>query len=294
MDKHPQAVNVRSEVGVQCASNCIEQKNFIEYTKVELHGNGVVSLRLNQPDTLNCLGQKMLRSLDAALESCERSKSARVVILSASGKHFSAGADIRQLGVLTDSALTGECGHSLPQILQRFRTLPIPTVAVVQGAAIGGGAALVACADIVIAEKSAFFAIPEVRLGIPPAALIPFLVAALGERQARRYVLTGERINAEDATRHGLVHLICDEGGLEEAAASVAASLANGGPRSLAEAKRLIGEIGSSELGDDRLAELEQIALKHMAAPEAQEGIAAYLEKRRPVWQFLGDGKGSI
>jgi methylglutaconyl-CoA hydratase len=247
-------------------------------------GRGVATLTLNRPESFNSLDPATVAAFVAHLDRCERDAAIRLVCLKANGKHFCAGADVRKLPGPGAPAEAGGDGPNLPTLLRRLNELSRPTVALAQGACIGGGAGLIACCDVVIAETSAFVTISEVRLGIPPAALIPYFAAAIGPRRLRRYALSGERIDAARCLEIGFFHEVCQPGALAAASAPVIDALLLGAPGATAKTKRLVAEAAPVDLSAEReaalLAELEEIA----AAPEAKEGIAAFLEKRSPGW----------
>ncbi len=249
----------------------------------EVDGRGVATLTLNRPDRFNSLDAAMIAAFMAALDRCDAEEDIRVLCIRAAGKHFCAGADVRRLPG-KDSAEPAAKGPTLLDLLRRLNAVSVPTVALVQGGAIGGGAGLVACCDVVVAESEAFVTISEVRLGIPPAALIPYFIAAIGKRHLRRYALSGERITAARCREIGFFHEVCAPGTLAETAAPVIDAFLRSGPRAVAKTKSLVEEaapLPSSPAYEAALhAELEEI----VASPEAAEGIAAFLEKRAPRW----------
>lgn len=245
---------------------------------------GVAFLTLNRPESFNSLDPQATADFVACLDRCEADRAVRVLCIRANGKHFCAGADVRQLPG-RGTALPGPASApSLPELLRRLNGLSRPTVALVQGGCIGGGAGLIACCDAVVAESSAFVTISEVRLGIPPVALIPYFVAAIGARQTRRYALSGERIDAARCQAIGFVHEICAPGRLAEAAAPVLDAFLRGGPAATARTKRVIAEAAPVALtGAQEAALLAEIG-EIMNSAEASEGLAAFLEKRAPGW----------
>ncbi len=243
---------------------------------------GVATLTLNRPAHFNAMDAEMTRQILAHLGRCETDPAIRLLCLAGSGRHFCAGADLRKLPGLGDAAEQTEEWPSLPELLRRFDALRVPTVALVQGGAIGGGAALVACADTAIAEDTAFLMISEVRLGIPPIALLPYFAAAIGPRQLRRYALNAERIEARRGREIGFVHETCVPGALAATAAPVIEAYLRCGPAAIARAKTAIGAGAAITIEQEAatLAEIEGIA----QSAEAVEGIAAFLEKRPPAW----------
>jgi methylglutaconyl-CoA hydratase len=168
----------------------------------------------------------------------------------------------------------------LRDVLTTLDTLPKPTVAVVHGAAIGGGAAFVACCDVVLADVGAFFSIPEVRVGMAPLGVAPFLIRAMGHRSFRRYGLSGERIAATEACRLGLVHQICDLASIDDTLASIADELLHGAPGAIRELKAATAQFSSPPLS----AILANPPVHDPKSLEASEGVASFREKRKPSW----------
>jgi methylglutaconyl-CoA hydratase len=254
----------------------------------DLDTRGVARLSLDCPTTHNSLDEVILREMLEAFDHCER-EAVRVLCLRANGKHFCAGANVRELSRRESGGANSQSTPPLMQVLRRLNTLPIPTIALVHGGCIGGGVGLVACCDVVVAEETAFFSIPEVRLGIPPAALIPYFVAAIGARQLRRYMLSGERFSGKEAWRISLAHQLCPAGHLSETAEPIIDSLLHGGPLALADAKRAALEVAPIALSEEREAALHHLVTDRANSPEALEGRAAFLEKRSPSWHRTVD-----
>jgi methylglutaconyl-CoA hydratase len=252
----------------------------------ELRADGSAWITLNRPEVHNAFDDRLIVELTAALADLGADDAARAVVLTGSGRSFSAGAD---LNWMRRSSTYGEAENvadakALASLMKTLHELPKPTVARVNGAALGGGAGLVACCDIAVASAEARFGTTEVRLGLIPAVIGPYVVAAIGLRQARRLMLTGERIAAAEAARIGLVHDVVLPERLDAAVAALLADLLKGGPGALAAVKQLLRDLAgrpiSAELVDDtarRIAALRTTA-------EAQEGVAAFLAKRQPAW----------
>lgn len=245
---------------------------------------GVATVTFNRPGSFNCLDQQSLGELIAILDNCERDADIRLLCIRAAGKHFCAGADVRTLPGQADRRDAVDSAPTLSTMLRRLNTTPLPTIALVQGACIGGGAGLVSCCDVVIAETTAFLSISEVRLGIPPAALVPYFVSVIGQRLLRRYALSGERIDATRAQHIGLVHEVCAPGQLAGMAEPIIDALLRGGPLSISQTKRMIAEAAPVALSEEREAELMMHFNEIIASPEAKEGVSAFLEKRIPRW----------
>jgi methylglutaconyl-CoA hydratase len=242
---------------------------------VDKDRRGVATVTLNRPEVSNAFDNAMLLALHDTFGGLASEESVRAVVLRGAGKHFSSGADLKAIAAGEREAVDPVA------ILHRIDECPKPTIALVQGACIGGGVAWVSACDIVIAEQDAFFSIPEVRIGFCPSPMIPFFVGALGARSLRRYALTGERFGAAEALWAGLVHELCPAGGLDAAAAPLIDALLHGAPRAAAETKRIIAEVAS---GTARPETLEKHFAGQRSGAEAQEGRAAFREKRKPAW----------
>jgi methylglutaconyl-CoA hydratase len=184
-----------------------------------------------------------------------------------------------------DEAQNVADARQLSKLLWTLDRLPKPTIARVQGAALGGGVGLVACCDIVVASRSASFTLSEAKLGLIPATIGPYVVAAIGERACRRYFLTAERIFAEEALRLGLVHRVVEADELDRAVDELLAALLANGPAAVAAAKDLIFAVGRRPVDAAVMEETARRIAARRASPEGREGIAAFLEKRKPGWQ---------
>lgn len=210
----------------------------------------------------------------------------RVLIVEGAGKHFCAGADInwmKQSVTLTEQQ-NHEDAMAFSDMLYKLNSFPRPTIARVQGAALGGGTGLICCCDIVVAETSATFALSEVRLGIIPATISPYAIRAIGARAARRYFLTGERFNASTAQRLGLVHELCSIDDIDQAINQQVEALLACGPCAQQEAKQLIADIDGQQFDTALRQELASRLARIRATDEAQEGLEAFLHKRTARW----------
>jgi methylglutaconyl-CoA hydratase len=241
--------------------------------KVERDGD-LLRITLARPDRHNAFDADLIGELAEAFVGVGR---ARAVILAGEGKSLSAGADVDWMRASVDLSQDENVAdaNALRHMLEAIDGCPAAVVARVQGYALGGGAGLVAAADIAIAAPDAVFAFSEVKLGIIPAVISPFALAKIGPSAARRYFLTGERFDAETALRIGLVHEIAAD--LDAAVGRVAAELLSAGPHAVRWAKRLIRERPDGP-------ETARWIAERRASDEGQEGLRAFLEKRRPSW----------
>jgi methylglutaconyl-CoA hydratase len=252
----------------------------------ELSGEGVARLTLDRPEVHNAFNDALIAELGGALAELAADETVRVLVLAAEGKSFSAGADLNWMKAMSSY---GEADNradalKLAGLMRRLDRFPRPTVALVQGPAFGGGVGLVACCDIAIAAEDAAFALTEVRLGLVPAVISPYVVRAIGLRAARRYMLTAERFDAAEARRLGLVHEVVPAHGLAEAGAAAVSRLLKGGPAALGECKALLATVAGRALDDTLEQETAALIARLRASPEGREGIGAFLERRKPGW----------
>ncbi len=248
---------------------------------------GVGRLTLNRPEVHNAFDDALIAQLTAALLSLEADRRVRAVVLAAAGKSFSAGADLawmqRMAGYSEAENLAD--ARALAGLMSTLDRLAKPTVALVQGAAFGGGVGLVACCDIAIASEAASFSLSEVKLGLIPAVISPYVVAAMGPGAARRFILTAERFSARQALTLGLVHEVVPADRLEETGQKVLDHLTQGGPRAQADAKDLVLSLAGRPIDRALVEETAERIARIRVGEEAREGLAAFLEKRKAEWQ---------
>jgi methylglutaconyl-CoA hydratase len=247
----------------------------------------VARVALNRPQLHNAFDEALIAGLARTFQDVGEDEAVRAVVLASAGKSFSAGADLNWMKRAAgyEEEQNRADARALELMLRTIDDCPKPVLAMVQGAAIGGGLGLVAACDIAVAGEEALFATSEVRLGIVPAVISPFVVRAIGARQARRYFLTAERFGAEEARRIGLVHEVVPTAELEARVAAVLAEILQGGPEGLARAQQLVRMVEMMPQGGSILAEATVGAIaERRASPEGREGIAAFLEKRKPAW----------
>ena len=249
---------------------------------------GVATVTIDRPARHNALSSAVVAELTAIMAGLHEDASVRAVVLAASGPTFCAGADIGEMRRAADAAPADNEREArcLASLLLQLDGLAHPTVAGVQGDAFGGALGLIAACDVAVAAEGARFALTEVRLGIVPAMISPFVVRAIGARQARRYFLTGERFGAAEAGRLGLVHVVAPAETLDEAVAGVVGELLRGAPAAQAEAKRLVRRVTGRSDDEDRALGAETAAwiARLRALEEGREGLGAFLERRPPAW----------
>jgi methylglutaconyl-CoA hydratase len=244
---------------------------------------GVTTLRLHRPDVRNALDEVLISELTQAFASVQAST--RVVVLAGAGAAFCAGGDARWMK--RSKSFSREENErdaaGLAALLKAVDECPRPVIARVHGAALGGGAGLIAACDIAVAEEGAQFGFPEVRLGLVPAVISTFVLPRIGVRAARRYFLTGERFSAPQALAMGLIHEIAPADTLDSRVDGIVRELLQGGPRAQETAKRLIREV-SMLSRDQGIEQTIRMIAEVRVSPEAQEGLSAFLEKRKPAW----------
>jgi methylglutaconyl-CoA hydratase len=244
---------------------------------------GAVTVTLNRPDKGNALDRETLALLIAALDRLDADVSVRVLVLRGEGKHFCSGVDVRA-DLAGDTETVNRDEATIDSACYRLNSFSKPTIAIVQGACIGGGLGLACACDVVLATPDAFFAIPEVRLGFPPAALMPIFLAAFSPRFMRRYLLAGDRFGAEQAEMAGLVHGIHAAAQMDAALGKITTAFLGAGPGAVANAKALLLKLSAGNTAED----LHGLHARWIASEEAREGIASFKEKRHPSW-YLPD-----
>jgi len=261
----------------------------MRYRSIEVETNaGVSRIWMNRPEVHNAFDEAMIAELTDAYARLEADDTVRVVVLGGRGRSFSAGADFdwmrRAAGQTLEDNLRD--ARAMAEMLRRIDRCPKPTIARVHGAARGGGVGLASVCDIAIAAQPAVFATPEVLYGLIPSTISPYVIAAIGPREARRYFLTGERFDADEARRIGLVHTVCAIGDLDTCVDALIGALLAGGPKAQAAAKALIRRVTGPSTDRDELIEYSAQSIAQLrVTDEGREGIAAFLQKRKPGWR---------
>ena len=247
----------------------------------------IATITLNRPLIHNAIDDQLIHELMNVLRDLEQKPQVRAVLITAAGPSFCAGADLQWMKRMSTASQDENLrdAEQLAGMLRRLNIFPRPTVALVQGSAYGGGVGIVAACDVAIASEGATFSLSEVKLGLIPAVISPYVIAAIGPRAARRYFLTAERFDAATALRLGLVGAVLPADGLLAEGARLAAALASNPPLAMAEAKRLIKDVTGRPIDLALRQETARRIARLRVGAEAQEGIAAFLEKRKPRWQ---------
>lgn len=248
-------------------------------------------ITMNRPDVHNAFNDALIADLDAAFERLAEDADARAVVVRANGRSFSAGADLNWMRAMADytEAENRADAMAMASMFRRLYDLPKPTVAMVQGSAFGGGVGLVAACDIAIAAEEVQFSFSEARLGLIPAVISPYVIAAIGARQAVRYFQTAERFSAAEAAAMGLLHQVVAPGDLAGAVDAVLKAVAGNGPAAMAQSKALVRDIAGRLVDDATVAETARRIARLRASDEGREGVAAFLERRAPAWKAAAD-----
>ncbi|MCC5812987.1 MAG: enoyl-CoA hydratase/isomerase family protein [Ectothiorhodospiraceae bacterium] len=248
--------------------------------------DGIATLMLNRPERHNAFDDVLIADLTAELTRLEFLDEVRVVVLAGAGKSFSAGADLNWMKRMAGYSREDNYrdAMALAELMETLDALTKPTIARVQGAAFGGGVGLVACCDIAIASDAASFCLSEVRLGLIPAAISPYVTKSVGEKQARRYFITAERFDAVEARRIGLVHEVVPADELNARIGELTAQMRGNGPLAMAAAKQLARDVSRAPVDRGMMDDTSRRIADIRVSPEGQEGIGAFLEKRKPAW----------
>lgn len=254
---------------------------------VSIDGRGVATVTMNRPDKHNAFDDAVIGELTGAFETLAANPEVRVMVLAAVGKSFSAGADLgwmkRMAGYSYEENLRD--ANALASMLKTLNSLPFPTIARVQGAAFGGAVGLVSCCDMAVATPRASFSLSEVKIGLIPATISPYVIAAIGQRAARRYFMTAERFSADVAAGLGLVSEVVDAEQLDETVSGLVDTLLANSPAAIQAAKQLIFDVDNRVLSDDLIHDTSERIARIRVSEEGQEGLGAFLEKRPASWR---------
>ncbi len=256
-----------------------------ETLEIELSG-GVATVWMNRPDVHNAFNAQLIADLTAACRQLEADEAVRVMVLAGRGKSFSAGADLNWMKAAGEASEAENFADAmkLASMLRTLAEMSKPTIARVHGAALGGGMGLASACDICIAGERAVFATSEVKFGIIPSAISPYVIRAIGERQAYRYFQTAERIGATQAVGLGLAHEAVASEALDARVGEIVAALLQGGPKAQAAAKDLIRGVANRPVSDAVVEDTARRISQLRATPEAREGLEAFLSKRPAAW----------
>jgi len=270
--------------------------NPMNYQTLELSLTGpVATVTLNRPEVFNAFNEVAIAELEDCIHALGNRDELRVIVLAARGKCFSAGADLdwmKRMAELSHQANFDDA-YKLATMLRTIYTCPKPVIARVQGDAFGGGVGLISASDIAVTVENASFSLSEVKLGLIPATVSPYVIRAIGARAARRYLITAERFAAVEARRIGLVHEVVSADLLDPTVQSIIAAICQNGPRAVTKTKQLIDDIDGRLFSEDVLVDTAERIAQVRASEEAREGVRAFLEKRSPAWRKNGPGSAS-
>ncbi len=265
----------------------------MDYQTLEIVRDGfVATIWMNRPEVRNAFNEQSIAELTAAFHALDRDRAVRIIVLAARGPAFCAGADLnwmkRMAGYTEEENRTD--AQALAEMLHTIYSSSKPTVARVHGDCYAGGMGLVAACDIAVAAEGIEFCLSEVKLGLIPATIAPYVMRAMGERAAHRYFLTAERFSAQEAARIGFVHAVAAADELDVAVARMTQHLSAGSPYALDQCKRLLREIGGETIDAALIADTARRIGEIRVSPQGREGIQSFLEKRKPSWlQEAGD-----
>jgi methylglutaconyl-CoA hydratase len=250
------------------------------------HAGKVATIWMDRPEVLNAFNEQLIDDLNAACLQLDADPKVRVVVLAGRGKHFSAGADLNWMRRAAEGSEADNLADArrFARMLRTLSGMSKPTVARIQGAALGGGTGLAAACDMAVASSDAVFSTSEVKFGIIPAVISPYVLRAIGPRNALRYFQSAERISAERALAIGLINEVTSVEGLDAGMAALLEPLLAGAPTAQKAAKELIEAIKGRPIDDQTLEETAQRIARQRASAEGRDGVAAFLEKRPPAW----------
>jgi methylglutaconyl-CoA hydratase len=261
--------------------------NIQQAVTSKIDERGVATVTLNNPDKHNAFDDVIIAELQSAFLAIDENDDARIMVLAAAGRSFSAGGDLNWMKRMASYGYDENLqdARALANMLRTLNSLSKPTIARVQGAAFGGAVGLVSCCDIAVGSKRASFSLSEVRIGLVPATIAPYVIAAIGARAARRYFLTAERFSAQQALELGLLSSLVEEDQLDQQVESFIAALLDNSPVALGIAKQLIPAVVNQPIDESLIEKTSEIIASIRVSPEGQEGLSAFLEKRPAVYQ---------
>jgi len=253
---------------------------------VEKSQNGVSTITLNRPELHNAFDDHFIKELTEAIRDINQDETCKILVLAANGKSFSAGADLNWMKRMSGYSWDENYHDSLKLagLMQELHDCKKTTIAIVKGAAFGGGVGLVACCDIVLSSEHALFCLSEVKLGLIPSVISPYVVKAIGERNAKRYFVTAEQFDAQDAKEMNLVHKIFAKDEIDMQTSDYINRILANSPEAMYQAKRLVDYVADKEISEEVVLETAQRIADIRASSEGKEGVAAFLEKRPANW----------
>lgn len=260
------------------------------------NSDGVATVTLNRADKHNAFDDQIIDELTRIFSAIDTDDSVRLMVLAAHGKSFSAGADLSWMQRMANYSYDENVADAkaLATMLNTLNVMGKPTIARVQGAAFGGAVGLVSCCDLAVGSGKASFSLSEVKIGLIPATIAPYVIAAIGERAARRYFLTAERFNADQALALGLLTDVVEHDQLDDALATRVNQLLTNSPAAITQAKELVFSVSKQAIDDALINETCERIAKIRVSQQGQEGLNAFLEKRHPNWLASPDRSGGV
>jgi len=252
----------------------------------QIDSRGVAQVTLNNPDKHNAFDDQMIIELTNAFNALAANTNVRIMLLKSEGKSFSAGADLDLMKRMASYSYQQNLNdaRALAAMLKALHQMPIPTIARVQGAAFGGAVGLISCCDIALASSNASFALSEVKIGLVPSTISPYVIAAIGERHAKRYFMTAERFDANTAVQIELVHEAVEKSLLDDKVEQLVTAILSNGPEAVAVAKQLIFAVSGKPINSKLIEHTCEVIAGIRVSPQGQEGLSAFLDKRKPNW----------
>lgn len=253
---------------------------------LDIDNRGIATVTLNNPDKHNAFDDAVINELTKTFNTVASNKNVRAMVLASTGKSFSAGADLGWMKRMASYSYEENLkdANALANMLKVLNFMPMPTIAKIQGAAFGGAVGLVSCCDIAIASEKASFCLSEVKLGLIPATISPYVVNAMGLKACRRYFQTAERFFANKAEQIGLVDEVCNVDSLDTAVESMLTTLLQNSPVAVKQAKQLAFDVAYQSINDELLEDTSKRIAAIRVSPEGQEGLTSFFEKRPAAW----------
>ena len=252
----------------------------------QIDSRGVAQVSLNNPDKHNAFDDQMIIELTNAFNALAANTNVRIMLLKSEGKSFSAGADLDWMKRMASYSYQQNLNdaRALAAMLKALHQMPIPTIARVQGAAFGGAVGLVSCCDIALASSNASFALSEVKIGLVPSTISPYVIAAIGERHAKRYFMTAERFDANTALQIDLVHEAVEKSLLDDKVEQLITAILSNGPEAVVAAKQLVFAVSGKAVDSSLIEHTCEVIAGIRVSAQGQEGLSAFLDKRKPNW----------
>ena len=252
----------------------------------QIDSRGIAQVTLNNPDKHNAFDDQMIIELTNAFNALAANANVRIMLLKSEGKSFSAGADLDWMKRMASYSYQQNLNdaRALAAMLKALHQMPIPTIARVQGAAFGGAIGLISCCDIALASSNASFALSEVKIGLVPSTISPYVIAAIGERHAKRYFMTAERFDANTALQISLVHEAVEEQFLDDKVEQLITAILSNGPEAVVAAKQLVFAVSGKAIDSSLIEHTCEVIAGIRVSAQGQEGLSAFLDKRKPHW----------